>query len=809
MASQAPFGSSSSSTPKKNRSFLSNASTTPAGPPPTSLFETSQSKPESSADSSKEIFTRSGNLNLSDSLFKSSSGSNDLPLPRENKEAGADSFSPSQFPFGASKGSRPGKSAKFSLENAFNFSQGSEDAWEDEASGSQEELEDEVDDNMDSEETRQESMDFTNFMNSQLSNSFVPKTTPKPALFSPRKSTSSTLGKSKRSKLGEGREGQPPVSKLQALPEEASPIPSILQDIASRSRIAAVEEPGDVIIKTEDEISRIYDGAKTTELQNADTKSVLSEVSSNLTSIWNPAAQQYKTSQPFGAGSVVGPGENAPATTKAGFLASLLLQLHHPPVSRPKPDPFSSRGLLWGPRSITTRAEPTFTTLPRFLLDWLNTNHVPQPGDFQRLTEVEPNPTASSNFWDIIISAVLRGQISEVAEVLHSANFNYARSSLQEGLPQEGYRGAQLQNVQRCINKALQMLESCPGSQHNDWDVKDDEWDLYRKRLLGAVADLEEFAEGGDKRAPEPLTGTAPFQAANFGLTSQAPQSNFSFTQSSRMAESRVPWTIYQNLRSLYRILLGDADAITSHAQDWVEAAVGLTVWWDGNDDGDDRGQADAPGIFQPFSKPVHSRAVDDDPSRAYLERLNLAFRNVTGNSSLQTTFRVNTLSSLEIGLASVFEGNVEGVVKLLQTWSLCVASAVTEVASVGGWLETDAGGKTAFNLSEDDLMVLSYNQNDDARTSHVRKDDVLSTYASGLFECSSVQFGTLARDGWEVALEVLSRLDDSEKMQKSVAEMVDKLPLDTSDQMDKVVLLCSDLGLDKEGRRVSEVSVS
>jgi Nup85 Nucleoporin len=55
------------------------------------------------------------------------------------------------------------------------------------------------------------------------------------------------------------------------------------------------------------------------------------------------------------------------------------------------------------------------------------------------------------------------------------------------------------------------------------------------------------------------------------------------------------------------------------------------------------------------------------------------------------------------------------------------------------------------------------------------------------------------------MALEVLARLDDAGTMQKKAAELLEKLPLDTIDQMDKAVLLCTDLGLESEGRRVCE----
>jgi hypothetical protein len=34
----------------------------------------------------------------------------------------------------------------------------------------------------------------------------------------------------------------------------------------------------------------------------------------------------------------------------------------------------------------------------------------------------------------------------------------------------------------------------------------------------------------------------------------------------------------------MYGILLGGATEIISFAQDWVEATIGLTAWWNGDD---------------------------------------------------------------------------------------------------------------------------------------------------------------------------------------------------------------------------------
>jgi hypothetical protein len=162
-------------------------------------------------------------------------------------------------------------------------------------------------------------------------------------------------------------------------------------------------------------------------------------------------------------------------------------------------------------------------------------------------------------------------------------------------------------------------------------------------------------------------------------------------------------------------------------------------------------------------------------------------------------------MNSVEVGLASVFEGNVQGVVELMQTWSQCVASAVTEVACLGGWF-TSAQNKKMPGLSENDLMVLSYGQDAGPTTHELNRVDIMRDYAFGLNDRGLIENETGVREGWEMALEVLSRLDDAGATRKAVSEIVDKLPLDNVAQMDKLVMLCSDLGLEETGRRISEV---
>ncbi|KAJ5810602.1 uncharacterized protein N7503_002820 [Penicillium pulvis] len=843
------YESSPPSTPDKSKgqSFWSNISTTPAGPPPSSTNSfTPQGQPHSTAfntsqldqsrtEHSNSLFTKSGGFNTNDSIFGSSFGSTDFAMPKKTQPK-ANTFTAQSRFTSATNGSAFGQSMNFGQSNGYKSSRLSEyhEEYDDEAEMEpEEEVEEDAEGDMDI--STREPASRLSFLDSTFGNPLSTQPLPtktfpqqmfttqqqptqtqpqpqQPSLLfgQQRKSIYSNPVDAKRPRLDEQWANQSPLRKTKLSPKKASAMPSILHNLASRTRVPPpVNEPADMIINTEDTLGRLWDEIRDNQYAHLDLDSILSYTANKLAATWDICADRSGITRPYGAGSKIGPGEQAPNLVKASFLASLLLQIHHPSRASAPIASASNPMSRGAPNSMVKAMQraSVATPLPQILLDWLNGNHASRTNDLQALRHVEPNPTASSNFWDIINAAVLRGRFAEAAETLRSADFNYARSALEDGLPQPGYRGVQLQNIQRCVNKALQVLDFCPGFQDDDWNITGPDWTQYRKRVLAAVNDLEEFAEGGEKDQADVPVQENKFQAINFGLANFNPNP-VSFTQSARMAESRVPWTIYQNIRSLYRIILGDTTTIKAYSQDWVEATIGLTAWWDGEDDDgvpnlDLRASTSSNDFQRPRGSKNH-RAVDRNTRDAYLRRLDLAFSSATNEPSDDTGFRVNTMSSLEVGLASVFEGNVQGALELIQTWSLCVAAAVTEVASLGGWFEAGASKKMP-GLSEHDLMVLSYGQDSRPPVESLQKDDILRNYAFGLNDRGSIENETGARQGWEMALEVLTRVDDTEMMKKAVSEVVNRLPLEDLAQLDRLVMLLSDLGLEEEGRRVSE----
>ncbi|WEW59831.1 hypothetical protein PRK78_005312 [Emydomyces testavorans] len=602
----------------------------------------------------------------------------------------------------------------------------------------------------------------------------------------------------KRAKLDESWVQRLPSSPVQP-PQKKQPsaLPGIARDIASRKSVAAVDEPSGLLLDTEDIISRMYDQVRAHEVNDDSVETALSEVCENLSNLWKRYLGESGYSVNYQNGCI-GPGEESPGVIKGSFLCSLLLQLHHPPVLRRH----SSDRALRSSRSpfpvLGLPGHPKYKTpipIPKVLFDWLHQYHSPQSSRFDALKRQLPNPTASPTFWNIILAALLRADFPFVIQLLEAADFTYARTAMEEGSREPGYHGRKLQTIQQCINKAIQILRSAPSLQNNDWDIKGMEWTMYRKQVTSALSELEDLAEGSERDID--ISGQN-FQASHFGLSSIR-SSVPSFSQSARMAESRIPWLIYEHLKFLYNILLGDVATILKHSDDWVEATVALTAWWNGDDDSDiSLENRNVTRIA--VRKSQTPRSVDINTEEAYLGRLDYTFTCVTDTLG-KDGLRINSMNPSEVGLASVFEGNVEGVLRLVQTWSLSIATATAEVASFGGWLDASAGSDPMPGLKESDLMVLGYEQRDQ----RLRKDDILVNYSSGLFNRGRLDALTSARDGWELSLEVLSRLDDQELMKKKVNEFLDRINIDSSEKMDRLVLLCTELGYNEEGRKISE----
>ena len=612
---------------------------------------------------------------------------------------------------------------------------------------------------------------------------------------------SATPRGTKRSRGGATILPSPPRRPANALhSEKGSSIPSIARDMAIQRGLPTINEPHEFIRRTEDLVSQLcaspLDESKELALETA-----IPTVVEKLIETWESCctvdpSSADNTDAPNG----VLPDDKDPDLYKATFLAGFLLQLHHPPqakglqalaVSRvSRKDPFSLHSL---------HREYKPTAIPKLLLDWLNKSHRPYDPMVENISTHDPDPTAHAGYWDMVLSMVIRGKISDVVSLLKSSKFQHARTAREDGQSSIGYEGPMLRNVDRAVKMAAQVLEMCPALQDGDWDLTGNSWVLFRRRVGQALNDLRAFAKDRDRDSePEGLS----FEAANFGISLP----DHKLSQSARAAESQVPWSVYQSLKIMYGIFLGESSEIISSAQDWIEATVGLTVWWDGEED-----EEIAVGSLAMTRRSLRksqkkgSRLVDINPTEAYLRQLAYAFDKITDEEN-EEMFQISSINPVEVGLASIFEGNVEGVVGLLRGWSLPVASAVAEIASLGRWYNPAPSNGAMKDFDESDLLVLSgYGP----RETTMDLDSILVDYAEKLVDIGFLGDHDKDKDipeGWELAVQLFSRLQDSKVAEKKLLSLVQRLPLKSEEQVDKIMRTCKVFGIEREGLKIAEV---
>jgi hypothetical protein len=441
----------------------------------------------------------------------------------------------------------------------------------------------------------------------------------------------------------------------------------------------------------------------------------------------------------------------------------LLIALHHPPVS----------------------ADGEIQPTPKILLDWLDAYHVSYDDLYKAVVNTSPNCAASELFWDAIQSFALRGKIQWVMKLFADADFRYAATAVDDGNDGTGYKGAQLQSIQSVIFRARQLLNSCPAIQTGDWDVSGPEWDVFRSLIESELDTLCDMAADHDD------SDDISFEAENFGL--RKPGTNL-LGKLGRKPTSTIPWTIFQNLKILYNILLGSAEEIAAQSQDWLEAATSLTVWWDGT--------TDAAVVQWSFDVSRANNMADgeEDNINPYLGRLRNAFLSVTAAED-KRSFQINAMSPVEVGLAAILQGSVPGALLILRTLSQCMAAAVAEIGSRAGWVEAESSVRPA-GLNEDDLMVLSYG----SPKHGANKDDLMLSYAEAIFQKPDISLADgSAVEGWEIAISIATRLDDKQVMSDAVSNFLEQLDVVSQERAEKLTNLCSDLGLKEDARKVSD----
>lgn len=531
----------------------------------------------------------------------------------------------------------------------------------------------------------------------------------------------------------------------------------LAKDLYTQLGHAAITESPALVLNTEAQIRRLYDDGVGVSEDAQKLDETLASVAGEVAKLWSSYADSLPKSNEEHA-AVIGPGPHASNFEKANYVANLALQVHHTRLNE-------------GDR---LRTEPLTETLFR----WLDTNHNFYPDKFDEIKRHRPSPACHGLFWQTVFIALLRGKVAEAQGLLRSAGWGHVRKGHRS---EYAYTGQSLSNVERAVADTCEMLAHCPGIEDN-WDIWSSDWTLSRVRARGQLEQLRRFAEGRDAAG---VLGESNLSDSTSTYGRQ------SLAGLARKAESQVPWDIYENLNIVFEIVLGSRTAILEAAQDWCEATVGLFGWWD-----EDKTEKH----FQPSRSLSLMLPGQSHAAEGYLDRLARSF-----HTAVDSDFPLNTLNSVEVGMACVFEGNTKGLIGLLRAWSLPIAAAVAEIASLGGWLPPHKRNAILGmeDLDMDDLDVLGMDPASPDEVDGI-KDNTLITYAqelAGFRALSSIKDKDgVPRDGWELAIHVLGRMDSPERSEETVGELVkllmEDLDVDSGMTVDKVWRLLNELGM-------------
>lgn len=519
---------------------------------------------------------------------------------------------------------------------------------------------------------------------------------------------------------------------------------SIAKSTYNQQPIARVTEPAHLLLKTEELVCRLYSEGVGTEEDEGRLDNSLANISYLLAEAWDAYTRDELPPPEGEALAAIGPAENEEPFAKASWIANLVLRLHHTRV----------KGNM---------GEENTPPVPEILFDWMHLVHDPDPDQLAKCLRYKPSPACHPLFWQTVQHSLLRGNVKGASELLRNAGWEHVKKNGRFG--ESSYAGQALETVRRFAEAASDMLDHCPAAEE-DWDIYNSSWTLFRIQAKGSLDRMTLFAEGETQAARDTVGGLR------------------SMSDMARKASSQIPWDIYESLQIVYDIVLGRPEAILETAQDWCEATVALNGWWD-----------DETPRHRTLLSHSHSLRASSrfQSSGDYFERLCKAF-----HLAIKTDMSPNTLNAVEVALACVFEGNIEAVIGFLRMWSLPLACSVAEIASLGGWMpETEAPAKFPTDtLDAEDLALLGISEPTADETEGM-KDASLVMYAR---ELAGIDRLSSQKDGWEMAIQVLGRMDLPEKSEDTVGELLRDL-LATLDEhsastVDKIWEILNDLGM-------------
>ncbi|KAK6539110.1 hypothetical protein TWF694_010646 [Orbilia ellipsospora] len=491
-------------------------------------------------------------------------------------------------------------------------------------------------------------------------------------------------------------------------------------------------------------------------------------------------------------------GLNNDRLDEAFRLVSLLFPFYFPPPLDPSTvDLKSDIPLL--------RAISPPRPAPLVLINWLNEHdRNPDSNSFLDVHDHLPNAALHYNFWPLLQKLALRCRLDDLKVLIGKPHWDITE------LSQPGsriYPRTSASNLQRAARMVQDLISQCPSqrffqgskseipsirlsrkasgnSDEENWDTSSLPWRMWRSKTARALDEITRMSQ------PESQNARKNNQEQNETtrlFRSRQP------TQSANEISILIPHEILQELRIILQIFLGDRETILKTSETWLEAAVGLTAFYDetgSSGDGMEWDKQTVPGLASRAANAYH-----EDP----IKKIARSFYIATSQG-----FPMPAVRNFESAVGDILAGRVPKALRYLAKKSLPIASAAAEIFAWGGYFPLELGGMATSSayLSNNNLGLLEY----DAERENV-KEKIISEYALALGSFGAFHgVSSEMVEGWEIGLATLKRTTTSETL-KTAAKLIRSLDLDVTNptRVERLVAICTKHGLVDEQKYVSE----
>ncbi|RPA81537.1 hypothetical protein BJ508DRAFT_414650 [Ascobolus immersus RN42] len=432
------------------------------------------------------------------------------------------------------------------------------------------------------------------------------------------------------------------------------------------------------------------------------------------------------------------------------------------------------------------RARQVFT-------EWARERNSLNEEEIQDLFDYEPSPASSKSIWRMINQLAIHGRMQDLEELLSKCDWSRTLNPSTAA----NYRKDEVQLIRTAFSHLARLIPQAPIGSNEPA-----KWRVWRGMVINYSEEIKAMAH--PPTAQEMAIDEAEFflkkqrGGARAGVAPRRP-----IPKHGEESTTPLPRNIEQALLRLARILEGDVSAVYDYVDDWEGALVYKLTWSRYKDPSDvetdpDMSLAASRRFNQSIRRPLNATLKRQQP-KPPIWRLKQYFEEVTQQ------IPINSSDTAQLVLSKVVTGNWKGALDIMRkAWGIVsIVAFLVEYSKVHNW----PGANDPF-LKENNTFINRFGREElellqGSKPEKISwADRILAEYAVGLMGVGDIDG---AAEGWELGMDVIDRIGNSDWAQELRSKLVVQLPLSSPHKVDSILHFCISHDLRSEAKLIAE----